>query len=248
VQVESFDPELRERHIDASRRRMPGPSYYEVLRWVHGTLRPANYLEIGVRRGVSLGAAVAGTTCIGVDPVPLLERDLPDTRIYAETSDEFFARRDLTDVLGGPVELAFIDGLHLFEQVLTDFVNVERHSAPSTVVLLHDCLPLDAATASRERRTDFYSGDVWKAVLALRRRRPELEMLTVRAAPTGLCLVRGLEPGRGALRAELPAIIADYRDLDFGYYLAHRDEMPPEIPNDESLVRDWLTRAPAGPP
>ena len=52
-----------------------------------------------------------------------------DATIYELTSDEFFARYDLSELLGGPVELAFIDGLHLFEQVLRDFVNLERHSA-----------------------------------------------------------------------------------------------------------------------
>jgi hypothetical protein len=97
-------------------------------------------------------------------------------------------------LFGGPIELAFIDGLHRFEQVLRDFINVERHSTAGTVVLLHDCLPLDGETASREHTTDFYFGDVWKAALVLRRLRPALEMITVRTAPTGLCLGRGLDP------------------------------------------------------
>ena len=57
------------------------------------------------------------------------------------TSDEFFAEHDLRELLGGPVELAFIDGLHLFEQVLRDFVNLERCSTAHTVIILHDCLP-----------------------------------------------------------------------------------------------------------
>ena len=77
--------------------------------------------------------------------------------------------------------------------MLRDLINVERHSTTDTVVLLHDCLPLDEVTAGRERTTDFYSGDVWKAALVLRRLLPELEMITVRTAPTGLCLVRGLD-------------------------------------------------------
>ena len=48
-------------------------------------------------------------------------------------------------------ELVFIDGLHLFEQVLRDLINVERHSTTDTVVLLHDCLPLDEVTSGRRR-------------------------------------------------------------------------------------------------
>jgi Methyltransferase domain len=242
----------RAEHLAAAERRLPGPGYYHVLRWIHEILRPANYVEIGVHRGISLVQALRGTPCIAVDPEPSIdepmereiERKLPATRIYELTSDGFFARYDLRDLLGGAVELAFIDGLHLFEQVLRDFAHLERYAAAGTVFLLHDCLPLDEVTASRERTTDFYCGDVWKAALALRRRRPELEMVTVRTAPTGLCLVRGLDNSNRGFEEELPEIEETYRDVDFEYYLAHRQQMPPEMPNEEEAVRDWLTATP----
>jgi Methyltransferase domain len=244
---------LRSEYLNESKRRLPGPPYYQVLSHIHRVLQPANYIEIGVHRGVSLLQAVPGTPCvIGVDPEPSIEgaieqsieHRLPATRIYELTSDEFFARYDLRDLLGGPVALAFIDGLHLFEQVLRDFVNLEKHSDGGTVVLLHDCLPLDEVTASRKRTTDFYCGDVWKAPLALRRQRPKLEMVTVPTAPSGLCLVRGLDSEDRRLEDELPEIEATYRDLDFDYYLAHRDEMPGEIANEREAVGEWLRTGP----
>jgi hypothetical protein len=106
-------------------------------------------------------------------------------------------------------------------------------------------LPLDEVTASRERTTDFYCGDVWKAALALRRRRPDLQMVTVRTAPTGLCLVHRLDSGNRQLEEELAEIVESYRDLDFDYYLAHRDEMPEEIANEREAVRGWLRPIPA---
>jgi hypothetical protein len=243
--MEARDVALRDEQLAEAARRLPGPAYYLVLRWIHQILGPANYVEIGVHEGVSLRQAMPDTPCIGVDPSPDIEGEIPNATIYELTSDEFFARYDLRTLLEGPVELAFIDGLHLFEQVLRDFVNVERHSGVGTVVLLHDCLPLDEVTASRERTTYFHSGDVWKAVLALRRRRPDLEMVTVRTAPTGLALVRGLDGGNRRLEEELPEIVDRYRDLDFGYYLAHREEMPAEIPNEETAVSQWLTRTSA---
>ncbi|MQA73290.1 MAG: class I SAM-dependent methyltransferase [Solirubrobacterales bacterium] len=232
----------RDEQLAETRRRLPGPGYYLVLRWIHEILRPPNYVEIGVRKGVSLRMALEGTRRIGVDPSPMLHTEYPDTRIFALPSDEFFARHDLDDLLGAKVALAFIDGLHLFEQVLRDFVHLERHSDPATVILLHDCLPFDEPTSRREQTMDFYSGDVWKAALALRRRRPELEMMTVRTAPTGLCMVRGLDAGSRRLEKELPEIVSAYRDLDFDYYSAHRAEMPPEIPSDRRAVGDWLRR------
>jgi predicted O-methyltransferase YrrM len=235
------DATLLAEHLNESLRRLPGPAYYQVLRWIHRILQPANYVEIGVHKGISLEQAIRSTPCIGVDPAPSVEHELsPAVTIYELTSDDFFAKHNPEELLGGPVELAFIDGLHLFEQVLRDFVNLERRASPDAVIILHDCLPLDAVTAARERTTDFYAGDVWKATLALRRRRPELEMVIVPTAPTGLCLVRGLDRANRELERTLPEIEAEYRGLGFDYYEAHRDDMPASIANDKEAVRDWL--------
>jgi Methyltransferase domain len=244
--MEAHDATRLAEHLNASLERLPGPAYYQVLHWIHRILEPANYLEIGVHKGFSLQQVPAGTRTVGIDPAPSIEEELiPEATIYELTSDDFFARYDVNELLGGPVELAFIDGLHLFEQVLRDFVNVERHSTKDTVVLLHDCLPLDDVTASRERTTDFYSGDVWKATLLLHRLRPELDMITVRTAPTGLCLVRGLDPANRLVADELPALELEYADLGFDYYVEHRQEMPDEITNSPKAVGDWLRLAPA---
>jgi Methyltransferase domain len=245
--MEARDTTQLAEHLNASLERLPGPAYYQVLRWIHRILEPANYLEIGVYKGHSLAQVRPGTPTIGIDPDPGIEVELdPAIRIYELESDEFFARSEPGELLGGPVALAFIDGLHLFEQVLRDFSNVERHSSTDTVVLLHDCLPLDQVTASREATTAFYSGDVWKAALVLRRLRPELDMVTVRTAPTGLCLVRGLDSADRRLEEEMSEVESIYTDLDFDYYLAHRDEMPDEIENTPEAVGDWLrqSRAP----
>jgi Methyltransferase domain len=245
---EARDVALLGEHLRESLERLPGPAYYNALKWIHRTLEPANYIEIGVHKGVSLVQANDETLRVGIDPAPniepALEPEVESAKLYRLTSDEFFERHDLTELLGGPVELAFIDGLHLFEQVLRDFVNLEKHSGPGTVVLLHDCVPLDAVTADRERTTDFYSGDVWKATLALRRRRRDLDMVIVPTAPTGLVLVRGLDASNAQLEADLPGIVDEYMDLDFDYYLAHRDEMPQQIANSREAVSDWLSRAP----
>jgi predicted O-methyltransferase YrrM len=243
--MELRDPAQLSAHIAETQRRFPGPIYYQVLAAIHAHLQPSNYVEIGVDQGISLAQALPQTLCIGIDPEPKIDRDLPKAQIHPLTSDEFFARYDLSELLGGSVVLAFIDGLHLFEQVLTDFINLEAHSTPNTVVLLHDCIPLDEATASRERTTDFYSGDVWKATMALKRRRPELDMVMVPTLPTGLCMVRRLDPTSRALERELPGIIAEYRDLGFDHYLAHLDDMPDLVPNTEGGVQAWLDRSPA---
>jgi len=241
--VELRDPQRLRDDLAETQRRLPGPAYYQVLAAIHAHLRPANYVEIGVDQGISLAQALPATPCIGIDPEPMIDRDLPNAQIYEFTSDEFFARHDLGDLVGGPVAVAFIDGLHLFEQVLADFINIEAHSSPDTVVLLHDCLPLDAETANRERTTDFYSGDVWKATMALEQHRPELEMAIVPTLPTGLCMVRGLDRTGRMLERELPGIVAEYRELGFDHYLAHQDEMPEQIVNAERDIQAWLDRS-----
>src|SRR5919197_1597485 len=71
--MEAFDTAQRNQQLEESVRRLPGPAYYRVLKWVHDFLRPANYVEIGVNRGVSLDQARRDTPhLIGIDPSPNL--------------------------------------------------------------------------------------------------------------------------------------------------------------------------------
>jgi hypothetical protein len=113
------------------------------------------------------------------------------------------------------VDLAFVDGLHRFEQALRDLANVERRARPGSVVLLHDCLPLDAATSSRERRTGFWSGDVWKILPVLAEHRPDLDVFVIPAYPTGLAVVTRLDPSSRVLDARAAEIADEWRDREW---------------------------------
>jgi hypothetical protein len=91
---------------------------HDVLAWLHRWLQPALYFEIGVDRGVSLACATG--PAIGVDPRPelRLSAQLPPTaQIVASSSDAFFAQQAAALLQPAP-ELAFIDGMHLFEFAL----------------------------------------------------------------------------------------------------------------------------------
>lgn len=190
-------------------------TYYGLLRRAHEVLKPRRYLEIGVHRGHSLGLLGPGTHAVGVDPEPMVD-DAPDNAVIVPaTSDEFFADPDLPALLEGPVDLAFVDGLHLFEQALRDVANVERHSSPEGVILIHDCLPIDAATSAREQTTTVWSGDVWKVVVALRRHRQDLTVTTVDVEPTGLAVVSGLDPDNTVLFDRYDEIVNELQDLSF---------------------------------
>ena len=92
--------------------------------------------------------------------------------MFALTSDDFFAQQDVRSAFGGrALDLAFIDGMHRFEFALRDFINIERLCSANSVILMHDCYPLDARTAQRERQTGFWSGDIWRLVMLLREQR-----------------------------------------------------------------------------
>ena len=190
-------------------------TYYGLLRRAHEVLEPQRYLEIGVYKGHSLALAGPQIRVVGVDPEPMVA-DLGDNAVVVSaTSDDFFADADLLGLLGGPIDLAFVDGLHLYEQALRDVANVERNSDPDGVILIHDCLPIDAATSAREQTSMVWSGDVWKVVVALRRYRPDLTVTTVDVEPTGLAVVSGLDPYNTGLFDRYDEIVGGLRDLSF---------------------------------
>ena len=157
------------------------------------------------------------TQVLGVDPEPKIKQTPPpNIRICALTSDEFFARIDVRHELGDrPVELAFIDGMHRFEFALRDFIAIERLATAQSTVLVHDTYPLDRATATRERATRFWSGDIWRLVLALKKYRPDLSVHTLATMPTGLTVIRGLNPASNVLAEKLDEIIAEFMALDY---------------------------------
>jgi len=221
---------------------LPGETYSRMLERVHAHLKPRTYLEIGVSRGKSISLAGPGTRAIGVDPAPRVAFPLgANVGIVAQTSDEFFAGRDVRAEFGGlPVDLAFIDGMHHFEFALRDFMNIEALCAPSSTILVHDVYPIDERTAARERATEFWSGDIWRLVLLLRKHRPDLVVRTVAAAPTGLAVVRNLDPESTYIRRRLDALVAEFLAVDFSALAGRKAEHLGLVPNDWPQVRALL--------
>ena len=186
--------------------------YEDLLRRVHWKLLPRTYLEIGVHSGGSLRFVLPNTEVIGIDPEPQIPFELrPGIHVYAETSDDFFANTDVLKVFRQPdLDLAFIDGLHLFEFALRDFINVERLMTPDGVVLIDDCHSDDPAEASRDRETPRWTGDVWKLIVCLRQYRPDLDVRVVDLAPAGVGVVTGLDPSSTVLTDAYDEILAAY--------------------------------------
>ena len=183
-------------------------SYLEFIQLIHRKFQPRNYLEIGVRQGHS--ASLANCPSIGIDPAAKLKFKLKDFTLIEATSDEYFAE------LADPsfiVDLAFIDGMHLFEYVLRDFINVETHSKHTSMVLIDDIFPNTVEQASRVRRTKAWMGDVWKLKLCLEEYRPDLMLVSVDTSPSGLLMIVGLDSENTTLIEKYNEIIKRYSRL-----------------------------------
>ena len=223
--------------------QMPGEDYQKVLRRIHDYLQPRTYVEIGVAKGETITLACPETLAIGIDPQPKIEHPLTArTRIFAETSDDFFARQDLSAVLEGlPVELAFIDGMHHFEFALRDFINLEKLCSSASTILVHDCFALDELFARRERMVEFWSGDVWKLVLCLKKYRPDLRVHTIGCAPTGLAVIRNLDPDSVVLQERLQEICDEFIALPYSEIENRQAELLNLYPNEWSKVQALLS-------
>jgi hypothetical protein len=213
----AWDADCCHAHDGLAELRLPGENYLSWLAKLHALLRPRTYLEIGVFEGRSLALAKPPTFAIGVDPDPKVDRSFEaHTQIFRETSDAFFSNARLTSLLNGSVfDLAFIDGLHLFEQALKDFINIEAHCGRHSAILIHDTIPLDEPTQRRTRSTSFFTGDVWKAALCLKHCRPDLVIITIATPPTGLTVVTGLDPSSRILAECYDEMIKRFMDMSY---------------------------------
>jgi hypothetical protein len=220
---------------------MTGPSYLVLLEQIHERLRPRTYLEIGVNEGHSLCLAGPGTRAVGIDPEPRL-RQPSDATLFPLTSDDFFAVHDLDAALQGvPLDLVFIDGMHLFEFVLRDLINVGRSAVPTTTVLLHDCYPISAETATREHLTYLWTGDVWKIVLCLKEYCPDVEVRVVDAPPAGLGIVRHLDAAASArLDDRYDEIVDRFVNLPYATLDNDKDALLNRIDHDWTIIGGLL--------
>lgn len=223
----------REVHEITTREKFPGPRYDHWLQWFHQVLKPVTYVEIGVESGSSLQFAQKPTLAIGIDPDPRIVHGVNTwSKIFNLESNKFFEDYDLTDELdGAPVDFAFIDGLHHYDQALRDFLNIEIHSKPVTVVVLHDVHPAVPETATRMRNTKYWAGDTWKIMHILSKHRPDLKLYTIPAYPTSIGVITNLNPHYSVTEDELLKMINEVTELEFDV-----DKPVNPVPNDFNVV------------
>jgi hypothetical protein len=192
---------------------IPQTPRHDFLHELHKLLKPASYLEIGVQTGRGLAQAIPPTVAVGVDPAPQISVPIAVRyRVATMTSDEFFAESGEPGERLAPVDLAFIDGMHLVEHALRDFMGVERHARPDrrTVAVFDDVLPYSADIAGRTPLPGDWAGDVWKIFPILDGFRPDLTLILVNVAPTGALVVLDLEPRSVDLAAMQAGIVTDW--------------------------------------
>ena len=209
---------------------LAGLQHEQILGSLHDILLPRSYLEIGVEHGKTLRQAHCPS--IGIDPNMDIDQqtigDKAACLLFRMSSDRFFDKYDPVALLGDKIDLAFLDGMHLFEFLLRDFINVERSCRRNSVVVLHDCVPTDPYLARRHRLDESlrgitripggWCGDVWKTVLILRKYRPDLRIHSFDSALTGIVLVTNLDPGSDVLSENYAEAVETFSPLDLRDY------------------------------
>lgn len=203
---------------------LEAPRYEFVIEKLVRLLKPETYFEIGTSTGASL--EIPQCHCISVDPCLRIDRNVLGTKevcqFFQMPSDRFFAKYDPAALFGGPIEMAFLDGMHLYEFLLRDFINTEKCCRKNSVIMMHDCVPsdrymavrdeLDTGMRSQSVNPEWWTGDVWKIVPILRKFRPDLRLYALNAPPTGLLVVTNLNPASRILDEAYFEILDTYRE------------------------------------
>jgi hypothetical protein len=208
-----------------------------VQRALDGRANPV-YLEIGVSKGQALRRITADEK-IAVDPAFRLTertRRLADgkaraTHYFETTSDSFFEEQ-AAFLAERPIDVALIDGLHTYEQVVRDVENTVRYLKDDGVIFLHDCNPAFELIGRRaETWEDFvaqqkgplvigiWSGDVWKSIVYLRSLRRDLRVAVLRC-DMGVGVVR-----KGIPESPLTYTPAQIEELSYSDLAADRKNL-----------------------
>ena len=216
-----------------------GIRYLRMLGGLHAVLKPNWYLEVGTFTGRSLSRVACNF--VAVDPqfrlkAPLNHPGATQMHLFQQTSDEFFAS-GFADRNNIQFDFAFLDGLHHYEVLLRDFMNAEKLMSKGGVIALHDCCPSTEEMTVREQVPGAWTGDVWKTLLILLRNRPDLDLHVSTASPTGLVVIRNLDPNSTELSDRYDALISEYDPIGFadldggiaGYYRGFELRAPEEV-------------------
>jgi len=185
--------------------------FRKYIQLLHSVKKPSRYFEIGARAGLTF--RLADCPSIGVDPAPESTIKIKKNQLlYKCTSDVFFEKHAQFSFLAQEgFDLAFSDGMNLFEFALRDFINLEKYANLGATILIDDIYPNNKAQARRTNRvTRAWTGDIWKMAVCLERYRPDLKFTYLNSFPTGLLIVENLDPKNNILRDLYDKIIDEF--------------------------------------
>ena len=191
-----------------------GVYYTDFLASIAAKREVKTYFEIGVMNGLNF-SAIPAEFAVGVDPAFDFKVD-PTARkrksvFYRISSDEFFK----SEVAHLPcIDMAFLDGMHVFEYLLRDIYNTEARCSQGSVIFLHDCLPYDDEMIQRQSLGGKWTGDVWKTLLILKKYRPDIRQVYIDCPPTGLVALTCLDPTNCTLKNNYYNIVQEYSTLE----------------------------------
>jgi hypothetical protein len=177
----------------------------EVIKKIIEKNKAKTYLEIGVEFG-TVFSKIKAKRKIAVDPELKISwkkkiGDLPSifsARYFNMTSDEFFDQQAVM-FAQKKIDVAFVDGLHVYSQSLKDIENCLKHLNEKGIIIVHDCSPKNEFSAASSREISVkagekkWNGDVWKAIVCLRSTRSDLTIFIL-DCDYGLGIIRKGQP------------------------------------------------------
>jgi len=217
---------------------MPGVNRIRAVQKALAMRSNPVYLEIGVSRGQAF-QRISADVKFAVDPAFRLTertRELADAKgrvvQYFETTSDAFFENEKALLVRHPIDVALIDGLHTYEQVVRDVENTVRHLKDDGVIFLHDCNPPFELAGRRADSWDefmaqqsgplkigIWNGDVWKAIVELRSTRHDL-LVGVLKCDQGVGFVR-----KGSPESTLPYSPEQVAELTYADLKADRTRL-----------------------
>jgi len=127
----------------------------QLLNFLIERYQYSSYLELGTDKGINF-ADIKLTDKIGVD--------IKKNATYLMSTDDYFK------ICDRKFDLIFIDASHIAEQAYRDFENSLDHLSDNGCIVFHDCMPKLEVHQLRRRRSNSWTGDVWKAFIQVRQR------------------------------------------------------------------------------
>ena len=194
--VESFNKKIKYNWESFPRR-------YDIINKIIIKRNYTSYLEIGCFKDETFNQ-INIKKKIGVDPVSGGNLRMTSDKFFIENKEKF--------------DLIFIDGLHVYEQVIKDIFNSIKVLKENGIILVHNCLPRKLWYQTPTRMSDTWNGDVWKAIVECR---------TLENIDTYTCLA---DEGIGVIKVQknnnlLNINLSNFKNLKYKEYYTNRESL-----------------------